>query len=120
MKRTFVALVTLSMLLSGCSYVHATSLYRGHPELRPVQLATGQNTEHPEALGLAYGEASGWEDCDEVARRGLIEMLEEAKAMGATRVVEAKFRARYHWTGRPVCRRTFGKKSVEVRGLALP
>ena len=59
MKRTFVALVTLSMLLSGCSYVHATSLYRGHPELRPVQLATGQNVEHPEAVGLAAVGESG-------------------------------------------------------------
>lgn len=118
--RLLAAFIALSLLLPGCTYVQATSLYRDHPELRSVHLATGQKAEHPEALGLVYGAASGWDSCDEVARRGLLEMMEEAQAMGASRVVETKFRAKFHWTGRPVCRRTFWKKSVSVRGLAMP
>ncbi len=109
-----------ALLVSGCAYARASNVYSGHPELRSVRLATGSRPPIPEALGMAYGSASGSGDCGEVASQALANLLEEARAMGATRVEQAQFRVRYHWTERPVCRRAFWWKSVEVRGVAVP
>lgn len=106
---------------SGCSYARANHLFSEDPELRHVSLAArGMRAKQPAAISMVYGEAAGWGECDGVARQALRDLLEESRAMGGSRVVEVQFRNRFHWTGRPVCRRTFWRKSVLVRGFAVP
>lgn len=109
-----------ALLIAGCTYARGSNVYTGHPELQSVRLATGNRPPVPEALGMVYATAAGSGDCGEIASQALASLLEEARAMGATRVEQAQFRARYHWTARPVCRRALWRKSVEVRGVAVP
>jgi hypothetical protein len=68
---------------------------------------------------MAYAGAEGSEACDEVAATALRNLLEEARAMGGTSVVEAQFRGRWAWMGRAVCRQSFGTNRVQVRGFAI-
>lgn len=112
--------LSCALVAAGCTYTRGSNVYAGHPELQPVRLATGKRPPIPAALGMVYASVAGSGDCGEIASQALAGLLEEARAAGATRVEQAQFRARYHWTGRPVCRRAFWKKSVDVRGVAVP
>ena len=109
----------LALASVGCSYSQANIAYRQNPDLTNVQLATG---EKPPAgtLGTVERTITGWGSCDKLAMRALSEILDDARAMGGTRVVDAKFRQRFHWAGRPVCRSNmFGHKTVQITGLAV-
>ncbi|MDX1648558.1 MAG: hypothetical protein R3263_01770 [Myxococcota bacterium] len=108
----------LFAVVVGCSYSHGRIDYSESPELRNVRLYTGR----PDPTGVELAdletvhEASG--SCSEVAVQALNDLVEDARAIGADGVKDVKFRGRWHWMGRVVCRPELGGKSVRVRGTA--
>ena len=102
----------------GCSYATGTMSYTQNPELRSVRLYAGDPDPEGENLGVVevIREAAG--DCSDLANEALTALLAEAKALDGTGVKDVKFRGRYHWMGRVVCRRSLSGMSVQVRGMA--
>ena len=121
LRRAFV--LGVSAWSVGCGalpYAHATIDYAANPELRNVRLYTGRADLVGENLVTVevYKEARG--DCSNLAATALKELLSQAVAVGGEGVKEVRFRARWNWAGRLVCRRVIAGKSVRVRGIAEP
>jgi hypothetical protein len=112
----------LALILLGC-HARGHVRYSDHPELASVRLAAGRKRPVPENFGMVHADAAGWGSCDEVAARALHDLLARARALGASRVQDVRFRGRLHWTGHAVCRRYFpllpGVYRSEVEGLAV-
>ena len=106
--------------LFGCiaPYAHATIDYAANPELKNVRLYTGRADLVGESLLTVevYKEARG--DCSKLAATALKELLHQAVAVGGEGVKDVRFRARWNWAGRVVCRRGITGKSVRVRGIS--
>jgi hypothetical protein len=120
-QRVLVA-AALGLMLFGChtpGHVRRSEV----PELASIRLAAGRKGPVPENFGMVHAIASGFGRCDTIAARALRDLLAEARARGANRVQDVRFRARVHWTGRAMCRRYFpllpGLYSSEVEGLAV-
>jgi hypothetical protein len=113
-----ILLILLGYVTLGCaSYSVGTLSYRDHPELRTVRLFTGRPDPQGENLGTVEVVRHGRGDCSELASAALAELLEEARAMDGTGLKEVRFRGRFHWAGRVLCRRSLIRKSVQVRGI---
>jgi len=108
---------------TGCGYTVATIRHREHPELAHARLATGRRAEEvPNNLGALQTRAAGWKSCDDLVAGVLSELVDEAHAVGATDVVDIRFKGRFTWIPQPVCRWNLlllAHKSVEVRGIAV-
>ncbi len=80
-------------------------------------------TREARHLGVVQAEASGSGSCDAIAERALHDLLAEARALGGSGVEEIKFRARWHWTGEVLCRRSLFPPlvhtSARVKGFAV-
>lgn len=115
-----VAILCLGMCCSvvGCSYATGSIDYSDHPELRLVTLFSGDPNPIGEQIAPLDILREGDGDCSELATSALRELLADAKVLGATGVKDVKFRGRWHWMGRVVCRRSLTGKSVEIRGIA--
>ncbi len=118
----FVALAAAS----GCIYSTADVRYREHPELADVHLATGPRSRHaqpPPNLGAVRGSAASWKDCNDAVTHAMRDMLDDARALGGTTVVDTRFRGRYAWVAFPACRRTpftlWMRSTTEAQGLAV-
>ncbi len=108
----------IAILAAGCSYARGSIDYRANPELRKVSLYTGQPDPRGENLPTVEAFATGAEDCSVVAARALKELLSQAEAVGGEGVKDVKFRGRWRWMGRVVCRNGRSGKSVQVQGIA--
>ncbi len=108
---------TIAMMM-GCSYAVGSVSYADNPELRDVRLYSGRPDQNGESLGPVELVREGGGDCTELGNRALGDLLREARALGGTGVKDVRFRGRYHWTGRVVCRRSISGMSVQVRGIA--
>ena len=108
---------------AGCGYTVANIHHREHPELSHARLATGRRSEDvPNNLGALQTSAGGWDSCDDLVKAVLLELVDEARAVGGTDVVDIRFKGRFTWIPQPVCRWNLlllGRKSVEVRGVAI-
>jgi hypothetical protein len=102
----------------GCSYATGSINYGEHPELRPVTLYSGRPNPIGEQIAPLEKLKEGKGECTDLAMLALTELLVDAKALGASGVKDVRFRARWHWTGSVVCRRSLTGKSVQVRGIA--
>jgi hypothetical protein len=102
----------------GCSYASGSIRYAEDPDLRTVTLYSGRPNPLGEDLGPVETSARGLGDCTKLATGALRELLANARALGATGVKDVKFRGKWHWMGRVVCRRSLGGQSVQVRGMA--
>lgn len=105
-------LLGMTVLFSGC-YQYAQDI-RPVPGVEPYGgRQFKQNTT--DGLGMVYAEADG-ETCDEAITKAMSRLLEQAKAMGGTRVIHAQTRNRYNWSGRLACRGTH----ASARGVVMP
>ena len=117
-RRPLLTLVLLGAM--GCvGYSEGTFRYVDHPDLVPVELASGSGELHSTGLGTVFASSSGTGTCDELAVAALRDLLAEAKAIGAQAVEEVQFRGRRDWLGRVVCRGNAGELTVSVRGIAV-
>jgi len=103
---------------AGCLYTSGSVSYAQSPELRTVRLYTGKPDPEGESLGAVEVIRRGYRNCSELGTEALVALLGEAKALGGTGVKDVKFRGRFHWTGRVVCRSSISGRSVQVRGIA--
>jgi hypothetical protein len=84
-----------------------------------TRLFSGQLDPVGENLGTVELMHSGGSDCTDLAGQAMLKLLREAQALGGTGVKDVKFRGRYTWMGRIVCRRSLmSGMSVQVRGMA--
>jgi hypothetical protein len=112
------ALVVMAQILQGCVYVSGSIDYAGQPELRSVLLYTGRPDERGEQIAALVKEKRSWESCDDLAHSVLLDLLADARALDATGVKDVRFRGRWHWMGRVVCRASLLGRSIQVRGIA--
>jgi uncharacterized protein YbjQ (UPF0145 family) len=112
MRFTFLLLVAFC---AGCGYRFPENL-RQSPD---VELYGGRDLRRDTAdgLGMVYATADGG-TCDEAVEKAFAKLLEQAKALGGTRVIHVQTRARYNWSGRPGCR--WLSNEVDARGIAMP
>ena len=115
-RRTFA--LGLAILAAGCGYARGSIDYIAHPELRNVRLYTGKPDPLGEDLPTVEVFVMGWWDCSAITSRALSKLLAQAEAVGGEGVKDVRFRGRWHWTGRVVCRRLVLGKSVQVRGIS--
>ena len=109
--------LAVAILVAGCGYSRGSIDYRSNPELRNVRLYTGKPDPLGENLPTVEVFAKDREDCSAVAAGALSKLLAQAKAVGGEGVKDVKFRGRWHWMGRVVCRNGMSGKSVQVRGI---
>jgi hypothetical protein len=122
MRTIILPVAVLALATTGC-FARAQIRYSEHPDLAAVRLSTGRQEAAPQSLGMVQGNAWGVGSCNGVAARALRDLLAQARALGAERVEDVKFRARWHWTGHALCKRFLplvpGAYAVEVQGLAI-
>ena len=119
--RVELALSLAVIMLAGCRYSAGSLSYAANPELKPVTLYKGAPSDVGRDVGPVETYMRGRSSCTDLGTAAVRELLAEAQAMGATGVKDVRFRARYHWTGRVVCRGSFlgmAGRSVQVRGIA--
>ena len=109
----------LVSLTSGCAYSHGEIRYTDHPELRSVYLYNGEEDKRGQDVAVVERRLEERGDCSDVAAKALGGLMEEAKALGADGVKNVKFRGKWNWMGRVVCRPEFSGSSVWVRGMAF-
>ncbi len=114
-QRTFA--LGLAILAAGCGYARGSIDYIAHPELRNVRLYTGEPDPLGEDLPTVEVFVMGWWDCSAITARALSKLLAQAEAVGGEGVKDVRFRGRWHWMGRVVCRRGVSGKSVRVQGI---
>jgi hypothetical protein len=114
-------LVIGCLLLSmgqGCAYKRGTIRYADHPELSTVHLYSGREDPRGEAVAVVETRIEERGDCSAVAAKALGQLLADARALGGDGVKDVKFRSRWHWAGRVVCRTQFIGLNVWARGMA--
>jgi hypothetical protein len=109
--------MAVAILVAGCGYSRGSIDYNANPELRNVRLYTGNPDPLGEDLPTVEVFAEGKKDCSAVASEALSNLLEQADALGGEGVKDVKFRGRWHWMERVVCRNGMSAKSVQVRGI---
>ncbi len=109
----------LASLTSGCAYKIGAIRYADHPELRAVSLYNGEEDKRGQDVAVVERRLEERGDCSDVAAKGLGGLMEEAKALGADGVKDVKFRGKWNWMGRVVCRPEWSGLSVWVRGMAF-
>jgi len=115
-KILLAATVSLGL---GCGYLQGSVTYSENPDLRDVRLFTGQVDPEGENLGaVELQRSSSGSDCTRLGSEAMRDLLREARALGGTAVKNVKFRGRYNWMGRVVCRRSMSGISVQIRGTA--
>ena len=108
-------LILLALASTACGYEFAENI-RPVPGVSPYGgREIRQSTAG--ALGMVYAEAEG-ADCDEAITKAFTSLLEQAKALGGTKVVNAQTRNRYNWSGHLACGR--GGHHAATRGIAMP
>ena len=110
--------MAVAILAAGCGYSRGSIDYTANPELRNVRLYTGNPDPLGEDLQTVEVFAKGQEDCSAVASGALSKLLEQVEAVGGEGVKDVKFRGRWHWMGRVVCRNGMSERSVQVRGIS--
>ena len=112
------AVAALAMFaVAGCGYAHGGIDYVAHPELRSVRLYTGAQSETEKSLAIVTAAHEGRDDCAEIAAGALTDLLAQARSVGGDGVRDVRFRGKWHWMGRVVCRQSFGRRSVQVQGI---
>lgn len=117
MRKT-ILLIAITCAALGCGYATGNASYSQKPELRNVRLFSGRVDPQGENLGAVELALEGERDCTELAGRAMLELLHEAQALGGTGVKDVRFRGRFTWMGRIVCRRSLTGLSVQIRGMA--
>jgi hypothetical protein len=106
--------VLVALLLGACGHRYAENIR----PVRGVEPYNGpefkQSTEG--ALGMIYADADG-SNCDEAIAKAFTKLLEQAKAMGGTKVINAETRNSFNWSGHLAC--SHGGSHAMTRGLAM-
>ena len=104
-----------AVLLAACGHRYAENI-RPVPGVEPYGgREMRQNTEG--ALGMVYANADG-SNCDEAIAKAFTSLLEQAKALGGTKVIHAETRNSYNWSGHLAC--SHGGHHAMTRGIAMP
>jgi hypothetical protein len=117
-RRATPLLIFLSSSLALACYTTGRVSFADHPELAGVRLAAKANPEDYEDVSLVYAKARGFRGCSGLVLEVLQHLASDSEALGGEIVRDVKFRGRWHWMGRSVCRITPIGVSAEVRGYA--
>ena len=111
--------ITLSilgaLLLAACGHRYAENI-RPVPGVEPYG---GQEMKQKTdgALGLVYANTTG-DNCDEAIAKAFTSLLQQAKALGGTRVINAETKNSFNWSGHLAC--SHGGHNAMTRGLVMP
>ncbi|MDH3686467.1 MAG: hypothetical protein OEP95_09580 [Myxococcales bacterium] len=116
MTRPLAALAAIALGF-GC-YSTGRVRFADHPELAGIRLASTADADAYEEISLVHSKVRGFRGCSELVVEALQNLASDSEALGGEVVRDVKFRGRWHWMGRTVCRTTPIGVSAEVRGFA--